>query len=46
MEKSDEEIFKKLPQTWKIIRNIWMKKEGSSPSAQSRVDYYDSEGAK
>jgi len=41
-EEQNEEILKRMPKTYKIFRDIWLNKKGSSPSAQSKVDNYGS----
>jgi len=42
-EEQNEEILKRMPKTYKIFRNIWLNKKGSSPSAQSGDNQYGSE---
>jgi len=42
MIKNDEEILKRMPKTWLVLRNIWIKKEGSPYSALKGVKQYDS----
>jgi len=43
VKEQNEEILTKMPKSWLILRNIWMKKEGSSSSAQSGDKLYGSE---
>jgi len=42
MQDLDEEILNKMPKSWQVLRNIWIKKEGSSVSALKGDNQYGS----